>query len=130
MRENVEYPCMIYKNTHKNIARAAELLKLAGLADQMNKRPSMLSGGQRQRVAIARALVNNPSIVFADEPTANLDHATGIAIMELLEKINKEMGTTFIFSTHDPKIMDRAKRLIPIEDGVILSSGTEHHARV
>jgi len=119
VKENVEYPCVLYKSMNKNIGRAMELLDLVGLAGQENKRPSMLSGGQRQRVAIARALVNNPSIVFADEPTANLDHKTSYGIMELLEKINRETHTTFVFSTHDPKIMDRAKRLIRIEDGIV-----------
>jgi len=121
IKENVEYPCLLYSATKHNRYRVTELLELVGLADQMNKRPNMLSGGQRQRVAIARALVNNPSIVFADEPTANLDHATGESIMALLLQLNVELGTTFIFSTHDPRIMDKARRIIRVEDGRLLA---------
>lgn len=117
IRENVEYPSLLYPATRKNRSRVGELLELVGLSDQAEKRPNMLSGGQRQRVAIARALVNNPSIVFADEPTANLDHATGESIMTLLLKLNAELGTTFIFSTHDSRIMEKARRIISVEDG-------------
>lgn len=87
------------------------------MEDQAEKRPSQLSGGQRQRVAIARALVNNPRIVFADEPTANLDHTTGDQIMRLMEHMNEGYGTTFLFSTHDDKVVRRAKRVLAIEDG-------------
>lgn len=97
-----------------------ELIESVGLKGHENKFPSQLSGGQRQRVAIARALVNNPEIVFADEPTANLDHETGEQIITLMEELNKKYGTTFVFSTHDPKIMRRARRLIRIEDGKIV----------
>lgn len=117
IRENVEYPSLLYSATRKNRSRVGELLELVGLSDQAKKRPNMLSGGQRQRVAIARALVNNPSIVFADEPTANLDHVTGESIMSLLLKLNAELGTTFIFSTHDSRIMEKARRIISVEDG-------------
>lgn len=117
IKENVEYPSLLYKHTRKNKSRVHELLHLVGLEDQAEKRPNTLSGGQRQRVAIARALINNPSIVFADEPTANLDVATGNAIMNLLQTINKEFGTTFIFSTHDTRIMNMARRIIRVEDG-------------
>ncbi|MCX7655974.1 MAG: ABC transporter ATP-binding protein [Treponemataceae bacterium] len=121
VQENVEYPSLLYPRSRKNRSRARELLELVGLSDHAKKRPTMLSGGQRQRVAIARALVNNPSIVFADEPTANLDHATGELIMSLLQRLNRELGVTFIFSTHDPRIMEKAHRIVRLEDGRIVA---------
>lgn len=124
-RENVEYPCSINKEQKKNIERSCELLELVGLKNEINKKPHQLSGGQKQRVAIARSLINNPVIVFADEPTANLDHNTGLAIMELLEKINRTLGTVFIFSTHDTGIMQKAKRIIRLADGKVVSDKTE-----
>lgn len=124
VQENVEYPSLLYPESRQNRKRAKELLELVGLSDQAEKRPNMLSGGQRQRVAIARALINNPTIVFADEPTANLDHATGESIMDLLRKLNVELGTTFLFSTHDPRIMEKAHRIIRIEDGKITKETT------
>lgn len=115
--ENIEYPCLFYPEARKNRSRAAQLLKDVGMHDQAKKRPGQLSGGQRQRVAIARALVNNPKIVFADEPTANLDHETGGQIMQLMEDLNRSYGTTFLFSTHDDTVMQKAHRIIKIEDG-------------
>ncbi|MBN2353000.1 MAG: ABC transporter ATP-binding protein [Spirochaetales bacterium] len=121
VRENVEYPSLLYPEVKKNRARVMELLEKVGIADQADKRPHMLSGGQRQRVAIARALINDPNVVFADEPTANLDHRTGDSIMRLLEELNRSFGTTFLYSTHDEKIMARAKRIISLEDGKIVS---------
>ncbi len=119
--ENIEYPCQFYPEARKNQNRIHQLLADIGMESQAKKRPTQLSGGQRQRVAIARALINNPQVVFADEPTANLDHETGAQIMDLMVKLNQQYGTTFVFSTHDPKIMDRAKRIIRIEDGRLLS---------
>jgi putative ABC transport system ATP-binding protein len=118
--ENVEYPALLYPDNKVSRDRIMELIESVGLKGHENKFPSQLSGGQRQRVAIARALVNNPEIVFADEPTANLDHETGEQIITLMEELNKKYGTTFVFSTHDPKIMKRARRLIRIEDGKIV----------
>jgi putative ABC transport system ATP-binding protein len=118
--ENVEYPALLYPDNKVSRDRIMELIESVGLKGHENKFPSQLSGGQRQRVAIARALVNNPEIVFADEPTANLDHETGEQIITLMEELNKKYGTTFVFSTHDPKIMRRARRLIRIEDGKIV----------
>jgi len=118
--ENVEYPALLYSDNKVSRDRIMELIESVGLKGHENKFPSQLSGGQRQRVAIARALVNNPEIVFADEPTANLDHETGEQIITLMEELNKKYGTTFVFSTHDPKIMRRARRLIRIEDGKIV----------
>ena len=101
--------------------RAALVPRLAevGLADFAHHRPDELSGGQRQRVAVARALVTDPVIVLADEPTANLDSATGETIVALMEEINQRDGTTFIFSTHDPRVMARAHRVLRLADGRI-----------
>lgn len=119
--ENIEYPALLYPDVRENRLRVGELLELTGLGDQARKRPNMLSGGQRQRVAIARALINNPSIVFADEPTANLDHSNGEAIMSLLLDLNRKLGTTFLFSTHDPRIISKARRTLRMEDGALVA---------
>ena len=95
------------------------LIKLVGLTEVIKHKPDELSGGQRQRVEIARALVNKPDIVLADEPTANLDSETGIMIIKLMKKMNREEGTTFLFSTHDPSIIKESGRIIKIRDGKI-----------
>lgn len=95
------------------------MLGLVGLADRINYLPANLSGGQKQRVAIARALVSNPEIVFADEPTAALDKASGMAVVELLKKLGTERGTTTVMVTHDPRILDLADRIITLEDGAL-----------
>ena len=95
------------------------ILENVGLKGMENRRPNELSGGQKQRVAIARALVKEPKLVLADEPTANLDSDTGREVLEIMLKMNKQLNTTFIFSTHDPMVMDYAKRLIEIRDGKI-----------
>jgi len=119
--ENVEYPLLqmqeIKREERKN--RVANLLAIVNLSKFARHRPSQLSGGQRQRVAIARALVTRPSIVLADEPTANLDHKTGQGILALMREINKVMHTTFIFSTHDQKVIDFADHYVGIEDGEV-----------
>jgi putative ABC transport system ATP-binding protein len=116
--ENVEYPLLAFKMAKKERReKVADFLKLVGMEKFSNQRPNQLSGGQRQRVAIARALVTGPSIVLADEPTANLDHRTGEIILKLMQRINERMGATFIFSTHDPQVMDIADRIVWIEDG-------------
>jgi putative ABC transport system ATP-binding protein len=117
--ENVEYPLLQMEEIGKEERRerVAHLLELVQLAKFARHRPNQLSGGQRQRVAIARALVTQPEIVLADEPTANLDHATGQGILALMKAINRKVGTTFIFSTHDQKVIDVGDRLIGIEDG-------------
>jgi len=94
-----------------------QVLKEVGLEGLENRRPSELSGGQQQRVAVARAIVAEPALVLADEPTANLDSDTAFALMELMEKLNQEHDTTFLFSTHDPRVMKRAKRIIHLLDG-------------
>jgi putative ABC transport system ATP-binding protein len=123
--ENVEYPLLQRPEmTAKERAeRVGHFLNMVGLADRMNNRPNQLSGGQRQRVAIARALAGSPSIVLADEPTANLDKKTGVGILRLMKKINQQMKTTFIFSTHDRRVVDMADRLVQMEDGRIRAFG-------
>jgi putative ABC transport system ATP-binding protein len=119
--ENVEFPLLVRQSTKKGTtnarARAMGALEAVGLAEFAHHRPDELSGGQRQRVAVARALVTNPVIVLADEPTANLDSATGETIVALMEEINRRDGTTFIFSTHDPRVMSRAHRILRLADG-------------
>jgi putative ABC transport system ATP-binding protein len=121
--ENVEFPLLVGRSGRRRAgsarARAEKALAEVGLAGFARHRPDELSGGQRQRVAIARALVTDPVIVLADEPTANLDSATGDAIVSLMEEINRRDGTTFIFSTHDPRIMARAPRVVRLADGRI-----------
>ena len=118
--ENVEYPLLdfhIKKAARRE--RVSHYLELVGVNEFAKHRPNQLSGGQRQRVAIARALIANPSIVLADEPTANLDHKTGESILRLMQGINEQEGTTFIFSTHDPRVIDMAGRVLNISDGEI-----------
>ena len=116
--ENVEVALRLSgKPVSKEVC--AEALKAVGLGDYLDRRPSQLSGGQQQRVAIARALVKKPTIVIADEPTANLDSATGAAVLDLMKKLNEEQGATFIFSTHDHMVLERAKRIVHLRDGKI-----------
>ncbi len=121
-QENVEYPLLLHKELNKKQRReaAAHYLDVVGLEKFAHHRPNELSGGQRQRVAIARALATHPKIVLADEPTANLDHKTGEEVLSLMNKINREAGVTFIFSTHDPKVMALADRVINMIDGELL----------
>jgi putative ABC transport system ATP-binding protein len=117
--ENVEFPLLISHKESKAVRteQAKALLEEVGLADYFNRRPSELSGGQQQRVAVARALVKEPHLVLADEPTANLDSENGRDIMQLMENMNHDKGVTFIFSTHDPRVMDFARRRMTIRDG-------------
>ncbi len=115
--ENVEYPLLIHRRGGDVAARVRAALEQVGLADRARHRPPELSGGQQQRVAIARALVGEPALVLADEPTANLDSRTGHDIIELMRRLNRERGTTFVFSTHDPRIMTAADRVLEISDG-------------
>jgi putative ABC transport system ATP-binding protein len=103
--------------TEKRKARIRSLLEAVGMADQADKRPDQLSGGQKQRIAVARALVTNPKLVLADEPTANLDHDTAYRIIELMKRLRDEFQSTFVFSTHDPKIMAEAEVTYFLEDG-------------
>ena len=117
--ENVEYPLLQLPEIDKKERqeRVRKFLSIVGLEKYMDHTPNQLSGGQRQRVAIARALAINPRIVLADEPTANLDSKTGESILALMKGINRQFGTTFIFSTHDRRVMSMADRLVRIEDG-------------
>ena len=122
--ENVELPLVIGKKRQSKTERkewVEHLLEQVGLADRMKHKPAELSGGQQQRVAIARALAGKPRIVIADEPTANLDSETGEKILSLMKKINAEDKTTFLFSTHDPKIWEMAGHIVFLHDGVIQS---------
>ncbi len=117
---NVELPLTLADTPEKeSIKKAEEMLKLVGLEERMNHRPSELSGGEQQRVAIARALINDPKIVLADEPTGNLDTTTGWEIVQLTKRLNKEKGQTFIAVTHDPAIAETADRIIYLKDGLI-----------
>lgn len=118
--ENVEYPMQLLKQpTAAQRETAMSLLQQVGLADQAHHRPAQLSGGQRQRVAIARALANAPKIVLADEPTANLDRATGAAIIALLRRLQRDTRTSVVLSSHDPAVIDAADEVIHIVDGRI-----------
>jgi putative ABC transport system ATP-binding protein len=120
--ENVEYPLIMVLDTPaaERKALVRELLEEVGMADQQRKYPDQISGGQKQRVSIARALVTKPKLVLADEPTANLDHKTAHLILALMKKIRAELRTTFVFSTHDPKIVGEAEVIYRIEDGVLM----------
>jgi putative ABC transport system ATP-binding protein len=117
--ENVEFPLLFQSGVKDSRARAEAALEAVGLNGFGRHRPDELSGGQRQRVAVARALATNPALVLADEPTANLDSATGEAIISLMLDINRKQGTTFFFSTHDPRVMVHASRVIRLADGRI-----------
>lgn len=119
--ENIEYPLMMVQNwpKEKRRNRVMEMLEAVGMTDQVNKRPDQLSGGQKQRVAIARALVTNSKLILADEPTANLDSESAHHIIELMKCMRDEFDTTFIFSTHDPKIMAEAEIIFRLEDGKV-----------
>lgn len=118
--ENVEIPLALLNiDPKERREKIMNILKETGIEQTSKRLPSELSGGQQQRVAIARALVKNPSVIFADEPTANLDHANGTKIIELMKNLNEKLGITFVFSTHDSKIMNLANQLIVLEDGKV-----------
>jgi len=119
-KENVEF-IMLLQGLNKNEREkhAIELLKAVGLGDRVNNKPSELSGGQQQRIAVARALASKPSFVLADEPTANLDSVTADSLLDLMESLNKEFNMTFVFSTHDRRVIDRAHRVITLHDGAV-----------
>jgi putative ABC transport system ATP-binding protein len=123
--ENVEYPLVMVQRweTGDRHKRIMQMLEAVGVADQAQKYPGQLSGGQKQRIAVARALVASSRLVLADEPTANLDHDTAIRIIELMKSMRNELGTTFVFSTHDPKIMAEAETTFTLEDGRVLRNG-------
>jgi putative ABC transport system ATP-binding protein len=120
--ENIEYPLIMVQNVpaREREERVMKLLDAVGMLEQENKYPDQISGGQKQRVAVARALVTNPKLVLADEPTANLDHKTAYMVIELMKKMRDEFNTTFIFSTHDQKIVGEAEIIYTLEDGQIV----------
>jgi putative ABC transport system ATP-binding protein len=119
--ENIEYPLIMVQDwpEQKRRRQIERLLEAVGMSAQAKKRPDQISGGQKQRVAVARALATNAQLVLADEPTANLDHDTAYRVIELMKRMRDELGTTFVFSTHDPKIMSEAEVTFILEDGRI-----------
>lgn len=120
-QENIEYIMLLQGiDAKKRRQKVEEMLVQVGLENLGDRRPAELSGGQQQRVAIARAMASQPDIILADEPTANLDSKNGVSLLELMRKLNQEQNMTFVFSTHDTKIMERASRLIHIEDGKVV----------
>jgi putative ABC transport system ATP-binding protein len=125
--ENVELPLLLGGlGGSERRTRVLELLDAVGLSDRIHHRPDQLSGGQQQRVAIARALAPRPLMVLADEPTANLDTANGEQAMEIMQRLNEQTGTAFIFATHDPRVMAYARRIVELRDGRIVSNGVAH----
>jgi putative ABC transport system ATP-binding protein len=130
--ENVEYPLMMVQNVPaaERKQRILRLLEKAGMFNQKDKYPNQLSGGQKQRVAVARALVTDPKVVLADEPTANLDHATAYKVLEIMHAMKNELGTTFIFATHDQKIVGEAELIYTIEDGEIVDKQQQNGGNV
>jgi putative ABC transport system ATP-binding protein len=121
-KENIEFIMVLQNMDYKTMQeRSDDLLIRMGIKEQRDRRPSELSGGQQQRVAVARALASRPKFVLADEPTANLDSGSTEALLDIMSKLNEEENITFIFSTHDQRVIDRAKRVITLEDGMIVS---------
>jgi putative ABC transport system ATP-binding protein len=120
--ENAEFPLLLQgHNGGDRRARVRELFERTGLAGLEDRRPGKLSGGQQQRVAVIRAVVGEPALVLADEPTANLDSAASDQLLAMMEELNRDFGTTFVFATHDPRVMERARRLVRLVDGAIAS---------
>ena len=121
-KENVEFIMHLQgKSKTERDTRTKELLESVGLGDRLDSRPNQLSGGQQQKVAVARALASKPKFILADEPTANLDTKSTETLLEIMEKLNREENITFIFSTHDARVVNKARRVITIEDGKVLS---------
>jgi putative ABC transport system ATP-binding protein len=121
--ENVEMPLLLTGvSGSERRKRVTELLEAVGLTDRANNRPDQMSGGQQQRVAIARALTTKPALILADEPTANLDTANGQQVMETMTRLNQETGVTFVFATHDPRVIHYARRVVTLEDGLIVKN--------
>ena len=125
-KENVEFIMLMQGVSEEERSnRSHELLNAVGLEDKITRRPGQLSGGQQQRVAVARALASKPQFVLADEPTANLDSTSTANLLDIMYRLNQEEGMTFIFSTHDQRVIDRAKRIITLEDGKVLTDITQ-----
>ncbi|HJV77277.1 MAG TPA: ABC transporter ATP-binding protein, partial [Paludibacter sp.] len=121
VKENIEFVMQLQGvSKEAREKRTIELVDAVGLTDKMNSRPNKLSGGQQQRVAVARALASKPKFILADEPTANLDTTSAENLLEIMEKLNKEENVTFVFSTHDARVMKKARRIITIEDGKVI----------
>jgi len=120
--ENVEYPLLVVQNVsaEERKKRIASLLETVGMIDQRDKYPDQISGGQKQRVAIARALVTNPRLVLADEPTANLDSKTAFMVIDIMRKMKEEYGVTFIFSTHDQRVVNEVEAVYTLQDGMLV----------
>jgi putative ABC transport system ATP-binding protein len=126
VRENIEFPCVIRGESGKALRDKVEAIaRDVGLETFLHHKPDELSGGQRQRVAIARALVTDPQLVLADEPTANLDSKTSDQIIDLMLALNRDKGVTFLFSTHDPRVMEHARRVVYIHDGVMVDGSQQ-----
>lgn len=122
--ENVEMPLLLIgQNSTERRQRVTQLLEWVGLTDRAYHRPDQLSGGEQQRVAVARALSTNPSLILADEPTANLDTPNGKQVMEIMTRLNQETGVTFVFATHDPRVIQYARRVVTLQDGVVIENG-------
>ncbi|MCD4795160.1 MAG: ABC transporter ATP-binding protein [Bacteroidales bacterium] len=125
-KENVEFIMHLQgRSKNERNERAISLLEQVGLGDRINSRPSKLSGGQQQRVAVARALASKPKFILADEPTANLDSESTANLLDIMEKLNREENITFIFSTHDARVVKKARRVVTIEDGKVVSDLTK-----
>ena len=121
--ENIEMPLLLTPHTPaQRRERVLHLLDAVGLAKRANNHPDQLSGGEQQRVAVARALATNPAMILADEPTANLDTANGEQVMEIMTRLNKETGVTFVFATHDPRVVKYARRVVTLRDGAIVNN--------
>lgn len=124
--ENVEMPLLLNnKNSTERKQRVLELLQAVDMSGRAHHRPDQLSGGQQQRIAVARALATNPKLILADEPTANLDTENGKQVMDIMQKLNKETGVTFVFATHDPRVISYAKRVVTLEDGLIVKDSAK-----
>jgi putative ABC transport system ATP-binding protein len=122
--ENVEMPLLLNRHTPKERRdRVMQLLEAVDLADRAHHRPDQLSGGEQQRVAVARALAPSPALVLADEPTANLDTTNGEQVMDIMTRLNQETGVTFVFATHDPRVIKYARRVVTLRDGVVAENG-------
>lgn len=124
--ENIEMPLLLDgQNAVQRRQRVSELLKAVDLSDRAHHRPDQLSGGEQQRVAIARALATNPTLILADEPTANLDTPNGRQVMEIMTRLNQDTGVTFVFATHDPRVISFARRVVTLSDGVVAENSGE-----
>ena len=127
--ENIEMPLLLNgRGASERRERVMHLLEMVGLADRAHHRPDQLSGGEQQRVAVARALAPEPTLILADEPTANLDTANGQQVMETMLRLNQETGVTFVFATHDPRVIKYARRVITLRDGLIVENGVVEQA--